>query len=155
MKIIDYDLVCSSSLDDFNDSVKECIGYGWQPMGSCFVCDEVTNSTPSNRKVYYYQPMVKYETYLDVNITPSGSIKIVNMTDVNSKIETLEKENEQLKYKLDSNTVLIEAIQKENEILQSRIRELLKENFQESKKQQQLLHLVAECSRCMPKASKL
>lgn len=49
----------------------------------------------------------------------------------------------------------IEAILKENELLQSRIRELLKESFKESKKKQQLMHLIAECSRCMPKASEL
>jgi RNA processing factor Prp31 len=49
----------------------------------------------------------------------------------------------------------IEALQKENELMQSRIRELLKENFQESKKNQKLLHLITECSRCMPKASEL
>lgn len=70
-------------------------------------------------------------------------------------LKTCLEQNEQLKYTIDGNTVLIKSLSKENELLQSRIRELLKENFQESKKKQQLSHLVAECSRCMTKASEL
>lgn len=132
MKIIDYimfDLTC--------EMPRALIKEGWQPYGSPYI----------DKNGHDCQAMVKYATQEDTSECDCETL-VHNAEVYIKRIETILEENERLGLRLD-------ALSKENAVLEFRLSEIAKESYKIIQENQNLLHLITECSRCMPKASEL
>lgn len=125
MKIIDYIM-----FDLTCEMPRALIKEGWQPYGSPYI----------DKNGHDCQAMVKYEekeVFLAGMPCPPIKMDIEDQAFLNEVIT----ENERLK--------------ESNEALELRLSELAKESYKVINKNQKLLHLITECSRCMSKASEL
>lgn len=114
MKIVDYGLCTGSNKFELISQVGDGLKKGYQPFGA-----------PSLSSSSWIQVMVKYETEKE-SFDKSIAEEIKNLSeDFNEKLfsELLKisiKENEQLKYKLDGDSALIESLQKEITLLKEK-----------------------------------
>lgn len=140
MKIIDYKYINHVYHDSLVKHIKEEIKEGWQPLGAI-----VQLKCADADAFVLVQAMVKYEEFsLSPGHIISGSR--AENTKLKEEIHQLKKEiallseraqprdgalktcleqNDLLKYTIDSNTVFIEALQKENEIYEKVIKSFI------------------------------
>lgn len=70
MNIIDYRVICTSSVARFNEWTAEAAKAGWQPYGSMIVGD----GTPAEQVLY--QAFVKYDVAKNEGIPNTRPIKV-------------------------------------------------------------------------------